>query len=203
MSPKWASHGEKDEPGFIPALQEKLTAAAARTPSTARRVSRVVGWGHGQGFRVDTRTNWHTTSNTIFLSWKQRDYDLDDHWISLAATFLDHLEDCIHSHHLSSTMRPMDFGRVNCIERQRFWNFPLRLGIPRETRVHLPCPREMLRPPVQGGSASNPNMYPLVVKPGDRKSCFYSWLSYWNIGFSRPGYAIGGCTCQKLDYRWS
>ena len=41
MSPKWASHGEKDE-GFIPALQEKLT-AAARTPSTARRVSRVVG----------------------------------------------------------------------------------------------------------------------------------------------------------------
>ena len=41
MSPKWASHGEKDE-GFIPALQEKLT-AAARMPSTARRVSRVVG----------------------------------------------------------------------------------------------------------------------------------------------------------------
>ncbi|CAL1157297.1 unnamed protein product [Cladocopium goreaui] len=38
MSPKWASHGEKDEPGFIPALQEKLT-AAARTPSTARLTS--------------------------------------------------------------------------------------------------------------------------------------------------------------------
>jgi|Cyp1metagenome_2_1107374.scaffolds.fasta_scaffold615514_1 hypothetical protein len=40
MSSKWASHGEKDE-GFIPALQEKLTAAAGRTPSTVRRVSRV------------------------------------------------------------------------------------------------------------------------------------------------------------------
>ena len=38
--------------------------AGARTPSTARRVSRVVRWGHGQGFRVDT--NWHTTSNTSF-----------------------------------------------------------------------------------------------------------------------------------------
>ena len=38
MSPKWASHGEKDEPGFIPALQEKLT-AAARMPSTARLTS--------------------------------------------------------------------------------------------------------------------------------------------------------------------
>ncbi|CAL1144672.1 unnamed protein product, partial [Cladocopium goreaui] len=40
MSPKWASHGENDE-GFIPALQEKLT-AAARTPSTARFESRGV-----------------------------------------------------------------------------------------------------------------------------------------------------------------
>jgi len=62
---------------------------------------------------------------------------------------------------------------------------------------------EMLRPRVQVASASNPNMYPLVVKPGDRKSCLYSWFSYWNIGFPWPGYAIGGCTCQKLDYRWS
>ena len=34
---KWASHGEKDE-GFIPALQEKLT-AAGRMPSTARLTS--------------------------------------------------------------------------------------------------------------------------------------------------------------------
>ena len=52
---------------------------------------------------------------------KQRDYDLD-YQISLAATFLDTsgTEDCIHSHHLSSTMRPMDFGQVNCIERQQF-----------------------------------------------------------------------------------
>ena len=72
-------------------------------------------------FRVDT--NWHTTSNTNFHHEKQRDYDLDYHWISLAATFLEHLEDCIHSHHLSSTMRPMDFGQVNCIERQRFPKF--------------------------------------------------------------------------------
>jgi len=41
----------------------------------------------------------------------------------MAATFLEHLEDCTHSHHLSSTMRPMDFGQVNCIERQRFSEF--------------------------------------------------------------------------------
>ena len=60
---------------------------------------------------------------------------------------------------------------------------------------------EMLRPRVQVASASNPNRYPLVVKPGDRKSCFYSWLSYWNIGFSWPGYAIGGCTFQKFKVR--
>ena len=52
--------------------------AVARTPSIARRVSRVVGWGHGQGFRVDT--NWHTTGNTSFHHEKQRDYDLDYHW---------------------------------------------------------------------------------------------------------------------------
>ena len=57
----------------------------------------------------------------------------------------------------------MDFGQVNCIERQRFSEFRLRLGIPRETRVHLPCPREMLRLRVQVASASNPNKYPLVV----------------------------------------
>jgi len=92
---------------------------------------------------------------------------------------------------------PWILGRSTALRDNNFPNFPLRLGIPRETRVHLPCPREMLRPPVQVASASNPNRYPLVVKPGDRKSCFYSFLlkhwvftarlRYWRMYMSEVG----------------
>jgi hypothetical protein len=152
---------------------------------------------------IHVDTNWHTTSNTNFhhenngimtliiigYHWQQHFWNI---WKIAYIPII-----------FQALCGPWILDGSTALRDNDFPNFPLRLGIPRETRVHLPCPREMLRPPVQGGSASNPNMYPLVVKPGDRKSCFYSWLSYWNIGFSRPGYAIGGCTCQKLDYRWS
>ena len=155
-------------------------------------------------FRVDT--NWHTTT-AVTRMFIMKTTGLWP-WLSL---------DIIGSNISGTSGRfhtfPSSFKHYTA---RGFWtgqlylettisDFPLRLGIPRETRVHLPCPREMLtlRPPVQVASASNPNMYPLVVKPGDRKSCFYSWLSYWNIEFSWPGYAIGGCTCQKFKVRSS
>ena len=72
---------------------------------------------------------------------------------------------------------PWILDRSTALWDNDFPNFPLRLGIPRETRIHLPCPREMLRPPVQVASASNPNRYPLIL-----------WL--WNLVIGHPAFTV-------------
>ena len=142
---------------------------------------------------IHVDTNWHTTSSTNFYHEKQRDYDLDYHW---QQHFWNISKIAYIPIIFQALCGPWILDRSTVLRdnmRQQFSNFPLRLGILRETRVHLPCPREMLRPPVQVASASNPNRYPLVVKPGDRR------FSYWSIGFPWPGYAIGGCTFQNSE----
>ena len=109
-------------------------------------------------FRVDT--NWHTTSNTSFHHEKQRDYDLDYHW---QQHFWNIWKIAYVPIIFQALCGPWILDRSTALRDNDFQNFPLRLGIPRETRVHLPCPREMLRPRVQVASASILWLWNLVI----------------------------------------
>ena len=87
------------------------------------------------------------------------------------------LEDCIHSHHLSSTMRPMDFGQVNRIERQQFSEFSVEARYSKRNPGPPSLSQRDVEAPGAGGKCFQPQQVsfnPLVVKPGDRTSCFYS-----------------------------
>ena len=153
-------------------------------------------------FRVDT--NWHTTSNTNFHHEKQRDYDLDYHWISLAATFLEHLEDCIHSHHLSSTMRPMDFGRSAALRDNDFGTFRRGSVFQEKPGSTFPVPERCWGPRCREEVLPTPTcilwLWNLVIgNPALQLTFLFSTLVF----HGQATQLIGGCTCQKLDYRWS
>ena len=101
-------------------------------------------------FRVDT--NWHTTSNTNFhhenngviigYHWQQH------FWNICKIAYIPII--------FQALCGPWILDGSTALRDNDFPNFPLRLGIPRETRVHLPCPREMLRAPGAGGKCFQP-----------------------------------------------
>ena len=77
-------------------------------------------------------------------------------------------------------MRPMDFGQVKCIERQHettIFEFSVEARYSKRNPGPPSLSQRDVEAPGAGGKCFQPQQVsfnPLVVKPGDRTSCFYS-----------------------------